>query len=408
LREYAGQGSEPAFAELVQRHVNLVYSAALRHAGIPAQAEEITQVVFVILARKAGGLHADTVLEAWLYETTRLASISYMRGERRRQFREQESCMQSDLQESVADSVWEQLAPLLDEAMARLGKKDREAVVLRFFKDKKLREVAAALNVNDAAAQKRVGRALEKLRKFFSKRGVASTTAVIAGAISANAIQAPPAALAKTVTAVAIAKGAAASSSTLVLIQGALKLMAWSKAKMAIVTGAGVLLAVGTATVAVKTRQNNNNPLAPVLTRMVNEAIDGMFTFPKLTNNVPEGGAPKVSGLLLWVLNDATNNPGKSFHQLSYHIVIGSGQGKAGIEERDLGKPYILHYGSRTALATLIVRPNYESSKEAFMVVTYFGGGQLLDRRITLQWLDKQNKWGRLRESGPDPRDVRE
>src|SRR5436190_2424332 len=116
LRDYDRSGSEAAFAELVQRHINLVYSVALRHAGIAAQAEEITQAVFVILARKAGRLRPNTVLEGWLYETTRLTSLSFMRGERRRQFREQEAYMQSTLQEPHDDSVWNQLAPMLDKA----------------------------------------------------------------------------------------------------------------------------------------------------------------------------------------------------------------------------------------------------------------------------------------------------
>jgi RNA polymerase sigma factor (sigma-70 family) len=95
LRDYQRQGSEEAFAELVRRHVNLVYSAALRHAGIAAHAEEITQAVFVILARKAAGLRPDTILDAWLYETTRWTALSFLRGERRRQWREQEAYMQS-------------------------------------------------------------------------------------------------------------------------------------------------------------------------------------------------------------------------------------------------------------------------------------------------------------------------
>ncbi len=208
--------------------------------------------MFIILARKAGGLRPDTILEGWLYETTRLTALSFLRGERRRQFREQEAYMQSTLQESTDDLLWNQLAPLLDEAMSRLGKKDRDAVILRFFKEKSVREVAATLQVNEAAAQRRILRALEKLRKFFTKRGVSSTTAIIAGAISANSVQAAPVALAKTVTAVAIAKGAAASGSTLTLIKGALKIMAWTKAKTAIVVGVGILFAAGTATVTVK------------------------------------------------------------------------------------------------------------------------------------------------------------
>ena len=216
-----------------------------RHAGIPAQAEEITQAVFIILARKAGGIHPDAVLEAWLYETTRLTALSYLRAEHRRQFREQEAYMESTLQEPATDPVWPQIEPLLDEAMMRLGAKDREALVLRYFKEQSLRETAAGLRISEAAAQKRVDRALEKMRTFFTRRGVSSTTAIIAGAIAANSIQAAPAALANTVAAMAAAKGAAASASTLTLIKGALKIMAWTKMKTAAVAGVAVLLTAG-------------------------------------------------------------------------------------------------------------------------------------------------------------------
>ena len=252
LRNYSQEGSEEAFAELVRQHVNLVYSAALRHVGIAAHAEEITQAVFVILARKSGRLRPDTILEAWLYETTRLTALGFLRGERRRQRREQEAYMQSTLYESTEVPAWNRLAPLLDDAMARLERKDREAVVLRFFKEKSLREVAAALRVTEAAAQSRVHRAVEKLRRFFTKRGVALSSVAIAGAISAHSVQAAPVALAKSVTAMALAKGATAGGSTLTLIQGALKIMAWTKAKTAVVVVAGILFAAGTATVTVK------------------------------------------------------------------------------------------------------------------------------------------------------------
>ena len=123
LRDYDRQGSEAAFAELVRRHIHLVYSVAVRHVGMAAHAEEITQAVFIILARKAAGLRPDTILEGWLHETTRLTALSFLRGERRRQFREQEAYMQSTLQESPEDAVWHQLAPLLDEAMCAAGQK---------------------------------------------------------------------------------------------------------------------------------------------------------------------------------------------------------------------------------------------------------------------------------------------
>src|ERR1019366_8395140 len=189
LQKYHQQGSEESFAELARRHISLVYSAALRPVGIAAQAEEITQAVFIILARRAASLRPDTVLDAWLYETTRLTALSFLRGERRRQLREQEAYMQSTLRESNEVAAWNQLAPLLDDAMSRLGRKDREAVVLRFFKEKSLREVAAALKVTEAAAQSRVHRAVEKLRRFFMKRGVALPVAALTAAISAHSVQ---------------------------------------------------------------------------------------------------------------------------------------------------------------------------------------------------------------------------
>ncbi|HEY4953155.1 MAG TPA: TIGR03435 family protein [Verrucomicrobiae bacterium] len=251
LRQYTEQNSEAAFAALVTRHINKVYSVAQRHTRNPHSAEEITQAVFIILAKKADKLNQHTMLSGWLYETSRLTAVTFIRSEIRRAQREQEAHMQTLLNETESD-VWPQIAPLLDAAMAGLSEVDRHAVVLRFFDGRTMREVGAALGASEDAAKKRVNRAVEKLRGFFTKRGVVLSTAVLTAAISANSVQAAPAVLAKSITAVAMTKGIVASGSSLTLIKGALKLMAWTKIKTAVAVGAGILLAVGTTTIAFK------------------------------------------------------------------------------------------------------------------------------------------------------------
>jgi RNA polymerase sigma factor (sigma-70 family) len=255
LAQYAQgprENSEAAFAVLAERHVNLVYSTALRSVGNAHAAEEVSQAVFIVLANKASRLSRRVVLSGWLYKTTRLTAANFLRGEFRRQKREQEAFMQSTLQEPADDPAWRQIAPLLDDALDKLGERDRNAIVLRFFEDKNLHEVGLALGASEGAAKMRVNRALEKLRKIFGKRGAVLSAVAIAGAVSANSVHAAPIGLSKTVSALAITKGAMAGGSTLALAKGVLKIMAWSYVKTGIVTGAVLLFAAGTTILAVK------------------------------------------------------------------------------------------------------------------------------------------------------------
>ncbi len=258
LKRYA-DGDEPAFTLLIERYIHLVYSTALRQVGNPSHAEEISQAVFIILTKKAKSISPKTILSGWLYQTARLTAANFLRSENSRQQREQEAYMQSTITEPDTGS-WNEIAPLLEEAMGRLGQADRDAIVLRFFENKTPQELATMLGLNEATARKRVSRALERLRKFFNKRGVVSTTAVIAGVISSNSVQAVPVGLANNISAVALANGAAVSTSTLTLVKGALKIMAWTKAKTAIVVGIGILVAAAaTTTVTVREIHNYQN-----------------------------------------------------------------------------------------------------------------------------------------------------
>jgi RNA polymerase sigma factor (sigma-70 family) len=246
LDAFIRNDSEQAFSVLVQRHIGLVHSVARRHTADPQLAQDITQAVFLILARKARTLGRRTVLPGWLYQAARLTAANFRRAEIRRIHREQEAFMQSQSTESDP-TAWQELSPHLDEAMAGLGAVERDALVLRYFENKSMAAVGDQLGLAQNTAQKRVSRALEKLRHAFRKRGLALTAAALATALSAHSVQAAPAGLALTISASA-AQGTAAGASTLSLVKGVLNLMAWTKAKTALVTAGFILLAAGTTT----------------------------------------------------------------------------------------------------------------------------------------------------------------
>jgi RNA polymerase sigma factor (sigma-70 family) len=215
LRQYAGSGSEPAFAELVQRHIDLVYFAALRRCGGDAhQAEDVTQQVFVALARNAPALAGHPVLVGWLYTTTRHLSAKARRAEHNRRAREEVAlAMNEPMANSPAEAVdWERLRPVLDDVLDDLSETDRDAILLRFFQDRPFADIGRALRLSDDAARMRVERALERLRGLFARRGITSTSAALALALAHQAALAKPAGLAASVTASALAGAAAAGA----------------------------------------------------------------------------------------------------------------------------------------------------------------------------------------------------
>ena len=196
LKEFARAGSQDAFAELVRRHLDLVYSTALRQIRSPELAQEITQSVFTDLARSASNLKPDTILTAWLYKVARRTAVDIIRRESRRQARER---LAVEIAAMNTSADWSQMEPLLEDAMDGLEEKDRAAILLRYFENRSLREVGQALGISDDAAQKRVSRAVERMRETFSSNGVTVAATGIVVAISANAVQAAPAGMVSTI-----------------------------------------------------------------------------------------------------------------------------------------------------------------------------------------------------------------
>ncbi|MBC7366707.1 MAG: sigma-70 family RNA polymerase sigma factor, partial [Undibacterium sp.] len=203
LQRYARTGDQAAFTELVARHLNLVYSAARRQVSPSQLAEDVTQSVFLDLARRARDFPSGQPLAPWLHVVTRRTAIDALRRESRRHAREQTALEIAAMQ--TPDSSWSHVEPLLDEAVAALPDPDRTAIVLRFFENKNLREIGAALGTNEDAAQKRVSRALDQLRTLLTRRGLTLTAAGLATDLSAHAILTAPVPLAATISASVVA-----------------------------------------------------------------------------------------------------------------------------------------------------------------------------------------------------------
>ena len=244
LYQYAQRHSDEAFATLVNRHLNLVYSVALRQVRSPHLAQEVAQSVFCDLARNAATLKPDTVLTAWLYRVAYRTAIDVVRHESRRQAREQVATEMAAM--NTTDSEWTGIEPLLDEAMQVLDEEDRTAILLRYFDNKSLRDVGQALGITEDAAQKRVSRAVDQLRELFSKRGVTIGSAGLMALLTAHAVQAAPAGLNAAVAAAAALAGTAVHSAGTIGAAQAVLMTSTQKILIA-ATAASIAVAGGTA-----------------------------------------------------------------------------------------------------------------------------------------------------------------
>jgi len=283
LRAYAERGAETAFTELVHRHTNLVYSAAWRQVDSAEAAAEIAQSVFIGLARGAQSLvprlAADASLAGWLCRSARNLSLNHRRDEFRRQTRERQAMEQII---SIPDAApdWNHLRRVLDDVMAELDEPDYDALVLRYFQQQDFRTVGVALGVSDDTAQKRVARALEKLRDQLSRRGISTPATALSIVISANAVQAAPAGLAATISTAALLTGTAVHTSTVI---AAIKTIAMTTLQKTLVTvtvaalaGAGIYEARQTAQLREQnqTLQQSQAPLAEQIRQLRRERDD--------------------------------------------------------------------------------------------------------------------------------------
>jgi RNA polymerase sigma factor (sigma-70 family) len=201
LREYTERRTEAAFGELVRRHVDFVYSAALRMVRDAHLAEDVTQGVFLALSRSAGKLTERSVLSGWLHRTTQNLAANTVRSNVRRRTREQGVAAMNDLLSAEPSATtWEEIAPHLDAALGELSEPDRDALLLRYFERKSAHEMAQTLGTSEEAAQKRVSRAVDRLRELLAKRGVTAGAGGLVVLISANAVHAAPVGLALSIS----------------------------------------------------------------------------------------------------------------------------------------------------------------------------------------------------------------
>ena len=276
LCDYAEHHSDAAFGELVRRHIDAVYSASLRLTGEEQSARDATQAVFIVLAEKAASLTGHPVLSGWLHTTARNQACKSIRSEARRRVCEQEAATMNELLSTGPDATWEHIAPHLDDALGELADADRDALMLRYFEKKSAPEMANLLGITEEAAQKRVSRAVDRLRELFSKRKVTVGTGGLVVLISANAVHSAPVGLAAAISTVAVA-GTAVTASTIIAATKTIAMTTLQKilvtATVAVLAGAGAFEAHQAAQLRVENQalQQQQDPLKADITKLHEE-----------------------------------------------------------------------------------------------------------------------------------------
>jgi RNA polymerase sigma factor (sigma-70 family) len=312
LHQYTQQGAETAFAELVRRHADLVYSVAYRVTCNGALAEDVAQAVFTQLAQQASKLSHYYTLIGWLHTTARHRSIDAIRGEVRRRTREHEATVMQNTS-TVPEINWTEIGPLLDEAVGQLREQDRDAVLLRFFKNFSHQEVGAALGLGEDGARKRVDRALEKLREYFARNGVTATSAILATTIVQNSVQAAPVGLAARVTAPALAAAGAVTTGGIFL-----KILFMSTQTKLIT--AAIAIVIIAATVTLTWPRATQEPQLPT----INSLAVNMPTATQVTKPAPAQVAPPVVA----AVNPAIARASTTYASppMALPVVVNSGQ----------------------------------------------------------------------------------
>ncbi len=305
LNQYVRNGSERAFRELTERHLGLVQGVATRQTRDPELAREVSQAVFILLARKAHTFRQSVVLSAWLFRTTRFVAARAVRSEARRLRREQEAFRMREFQ-SPSEAA-PHLAPVLDDALGELSETDRRALLVRFYEDRSLQQVGESLGVGEEAAKKRVSRALEKLRAAFSRRGFGVSSAIAGGILSQSLAPAAPAGMAHSIASSALSVSVGTTPALVTEV-----LHAWQRAKLKLGFGVGVaivaLLVVVTAVVPESLRPTRDLAVSP------NRATQALITLERATN---VAASPRSARPFLFKVVDAETGlgiPGAEVH----------------------------------------------------------------------------------------------